>query len=160
VLNSCVHVWCSEDSCHGMLYFNLNRKNISYCQDEMRKCRLTVKERAFIQSIMDSVISKMQTRDMRKCCEYACRDIHSSSLAKRKLRVVVMTQIDSHGVLFFERLFKRYAPYKALPPPLRGKCLSAKAAELGLLQRTEWVRVDTATLKRECMMDPPGPKCT
>jgi hypothetical protein len=72
----------------------------------MRKCRLTEKERAFLQSIMDSAIPEIQTRDMRKCCEYACRVIHSSSLAKRKLRVVVMAQIDSHGVLFFKRLFE------------------------------------------------------
>ena len=120
----------------------------------MRKCRLTVKERAFIQSIMDSAISEIQTRDMRKCCEYACSIIHSSALAKRKLRVAVMAQIDSHDILFFERLFERYAPYKALTKPLRGKSLSAKATELGLLQRTEWVRVDRATVKRECMMAP------
>ena len=120
----------------------------------MRKCRLTEKKRAFLQSIMDSAISEIQTRDMRKCCEYACRVIHSSSVAKRKLRVVVMAQIDSHGVLFFERLFERYDPYKALTKPLRGKSLSAKATELGLLQRTEWVRVDTATLKTECTLAP------
>jgi hypothetical protein len=30
--------------------------------------------------------------------------------------------------------------------------LTVKASELGLLQRTEWVRVDRATVKRECMM--------
>ena len=120
----------------------------------MRKCRLTVKERAFIQSIMDSAISEIQTRDMRKCCEYACRIIHSSALAKRKLRVEVMAQIDSHDILFFERLFERYAPYKALTKPLRGKSLSAKASELGLLQRTKWVRVDTSTLKTECALAP------
>ena len=58
------------------------------------------------------------------------------------------------GMLFFEGLFKRYAPYKALTKPLRGKSLSAKATELGLLQRTEWVRVDTATLKTECTLAP------
>jgi hypothetical protein len=111
-----------------------------------------MKERAFLQSIMDSAISEIKTLDMQKCCEYACRVIHSSTLAKRKLRVVVMAPIDSHGVLFFERLFERYDPYKALTKPLRGKkSLSAKATELGLLERTEWVRVDTATLKTEAM---------
>jgi hypothetical protein len=65
-----------------------------------------------------------------------------------------MAQIDSHGELFFKRMFQRYVPYKALPKPLRGKSLSAKATELDLLQRTEWVRVDTATLKTECTLAP------
>ena len=87
-----------------------------------------------------------------KCCECACRLIHSTARARKELRDVVRAQIESHGELFFKRMFQRYAPYKALPPPLRGKYLSAQASELGLLQRTNAVRVDRATVKRECMM--------
>ena len=120
----------------------------------MRSCRLNGRERALLQGIMDSAMKEIKTRDMSKCCECACRLLHSTSWAKNKLRHVVMAQIESIGGLFFKRMFQRYVPYKALPKPLRGKSLSAKATELGLLQRTEWVRVDRATVKRECMMAP------
>ena len=120
----------------------------------MRSCRLNGKERALLQGIMDSAMKEIKTRDMTKCCECACRLLYSTSRAKNKLRHVVMAQIDSIGGLFFKRMFQRYVPYKALPKPLRGKSLSAKATELGLLQRTEWVRVDTDTLKTECTLAP------
>ena len=103
----------------------------------MRLCQLNGKERALLQVIMDSAMKEIKTRDMTKCCECACRLLHSTARAKSKLRDVVMAQIDSHGELFFKRMFQRYVPYKALPKPLRGKSLSAKATELGLLQRTE-----------------------
>jgi hypothetical protein len=103
---------------------------------------------------MDSAIANTQTKDMKKCCECACRLFHSLSKSNVKLRAVVMEKLETTatGMLFFEGLFKRYDPYKALPPPLRGKSLSAKASELRLLQRTNAVRVDRATVKRECMM--------
>ena len=120
----------------------------------MRSCRLNGRERALLQGIMDSAMKEIKTRDMSKSCECACRLLHSTSWAKNKLRHVVMAQIESIGGLFFKRMFQRYVPYKALPKPLRGKSLSAKATELGLLQRTEWVRVDTSTLKTECALAP------
>ena len=101
---------------------------------------------------MDSAIANTQTKDMNKCCECACRVLHSLSKSNVKVRAVVMKKIETTGMLFFKGLFQRYAPYKALPPPLRGKSLSAQASELGLLQRTNAVRVDRATVKRECMM--------
>ncbi len=101
---------------------------------------------------MDSAIGNTQTKDMNKCCECACRALHSLSKSNVKLRAVVMKKIETTGMLFIKGLFQRYAPYKALPPPLRGKSLSAQASELGLLQRTNAVRVDRATVKRECMM--------
>jgi hypothetical protein len=118
----------------------------------MRLFRLYYKERLFLQGIMDTAIENTQTKDMKKCCECACRLLHSLSKPNLKLRAVVMNKIDTSGMLFFEELFRRYAPYKALPPPLRGKSLSAQASDLGLLQRTNAVRVDRATVKRECMM--------
>ena len=118
----------------------------------MRLFRLYSKERLFLQGIMDSAIANTQTKDMKKCCESACRILHSLSKSKVKLRAVVMEQIETTGMPFFKGLFKRYDKYKALPPPLRGKSLSAKASELKLLQRTNAVRVDRATVKRECMM--------
>ena len=118
----------------------------------MRLFRLYSKERLFLQGIMDSAIANTQTKDMKKCCESACRILHSLSKSKVKLRAVVTVKIETTGMQFFKGLFKRYDPYKALPPPLRGKSLSAKASELRLLQRTNAVRVDRATVKRECMM--------
>jgi hypothetical protein len=123
-----------------------------YLKQGMRLFRLYYNERLFLQGIMDSAIENTQTKDMKKCCECACRLLHSLSKSNFKLRAVVMKKIDTIGMLFFEGLFKRYDPYKALPLPLRGKSLSAQASELGLLQRTNAVRVDRATVKRECMM--------
>ena len=103
---------------------------------------------------MDSAIANTQTKDMKKCCESACHILHSLSKSKVKLRAVVTVKIETTGMQFFKGLFKRYDPYKALPPPLRGKSLSAKASELKLIQRTNAVRVDRATVKKECMMAP------
>ena len=120
----------------------------------MRLFRLYSKERLFLQGIMDSAIANTQTKDMKKCCESACRILHSLSKSKVKLRAVVTDKIETTGMPFFKELFKRYDPYKALPPPLRGKSLSAKASELKLLQRTNAVRVDRATVKKECMLAP------
>jgi hypothetical protein len=57
-------------------------------------------------------------------------------------------------MLFFERMFCRYAPYKMLTPPLRAKDLYAKASEIGLLQRTNCIRVDTGTIRTECELAP------
>ena len=122
----------------------------------MQLFRLYSKERLFLQGIMDSAIENTQTKDMKKCCECACRLFHILSKSNVKLRAVVMEKFETTAtsMLFFEGLFRRYAPYKALTKPLRGKSLSAKASELGLLQRTEWVRVDTSTLKTECALAP------
>ncbi len=114
----------------------------------MRLCRLTGKERALLQGCMGRAMKEIQTHDMTKCSDCACRLIHSTARAQRELRDVVRAQIESHGEFFFKRMFQRYAPYKALPPPLRGKSLSAQASELDLLQRTNAVRVDRATVKR------------
>jgi hypothetical protein len=103
---------------------------------------------------MDGAIDEVQTRDMKKCCQHAlCRVLRSSSLST-KLRDVVIAQLESHGMLFFERMFCRYAPYKMLTPPLRAKDLYAKASELGLLQRTNCIRVDTGTIRTECELAP------
>ncbi len=73
----------------------------------MRLCRLNEKECALLQGCMERAMKEIQARDMTKCCECACRLIHSTARAQKELRDVVRAQIESHEELFFKRMFQR-----------------------------------------------------
>ena len=94
---------------------------------------------------MDRAVHHVQVRDTQKCCEYAHRAILADrkmlKLAKATLRMLVLDRLQCAGHVFFKSLFKRHAPFLALPKPVRGKALGVKASELSLVTRTENVFV-------------------
>jgi len=120
----------------------------------MPEWRLLNAEKEFLQQIMDRAVFNVQMRDMRLCCEHACRAILADQkmlkLATATLRPLVLDRIKCAGKTYFKSLFKRYGPYIALPKPLRGKALHIRGSELGLVTREETVKVNVATIKEEC----------
>jgi hypothetical protein len=120
----------------------------------MPSWRLHLGEKEFLQSIMNQAVENVKMRDMKMCCEYACRAILGDRKMLQKasttLRPVVLNRIKCAGVSYFEGLFKRHATFVALPKPLRGTALNRAASQLGLITRVKTVRVDAATIKEEC----------
>jgi hypothetical protein len=74
--------------------------------------------------------------------------------ATSMLRPVVMAKIKSVRDKFFIRLLDRHASYLALPKVLRGKAMLISASKLGLVTRSETVKVGVATIKQECLFAP------
>jgi hypothetical protein len=124
----------------------------------MRTFRLRDAEKEFLDTILDRAMNFVQMRDMQKCCEYACRavlvDKHMLKMTTALLRPVVLAKMKSARVTYFRKLFARNARFLALPKPLRGKALHKKASELGLVTRSETVKVGVATIKQECLLAP------
>jgi hypothetical protein len=122
----------------------------------MPEWRLRNAEKEFLQQIMDRTVFNVQMRDMRLCCEHACRVILADQkmlkLATATLRPLVLDRIKCAGNTYFKSLFKRHGPYIVLPKPLRGKALHIRGSELGLVTREETVKVNVATIKDECKL--------
>jgi hypothetical protein len=122
----------------------------------MPEWRLRNAEKEFLQQIMDRAMFNVQMRDMRLCCEHACRAILADQkmlkLATATLRPLVLDRIKCAGNTYFKSLFKRHGPYVALPNPLRGKALHIRGSELGLVTREKTMKVNVATIKDECKL--------
>jgi hypothetical protein len=124
----------------------------------MRAFRLRLAEKEFLQKFIDQALNCVETRDRKKCSEYACRPIladrHMLETAKVLLKPVVLAKIKSAGASFFKELLNRDANFLSLPKPLRDTALAVAASELGLSTRVKTVRVDVATIKDECKFAP------
>ena len=116
----------------------------------MRSFRLLVKEREYLQELIDEAVESVQLRDTKLCTAYVVRAVKTRALTTLRLRPVVVEAIEKAGKGCLPRMIHRHAAFTKLPFPLRGKALTNKAVELGLMQRTMAVRVDTRTIKEEC----------
>ncbi len=118
--------------------------------------RLYPEEREFFHRVIDKVFVIVQAKDMKVCVACALDiykiDVEVHNRGDAFLREVVQNAISKKGTKVFGGLMKRLPAYVRMTPALRGKILLAKAKQLGLPQRTQWVRVDTNTLKEECLM--------
>ena len=111
---------------------------------------MLVKEREYLQELIDEAVESVQLRDMKLCTAYVVRAVKTRALTTLRLRPVVVEAIEKAGKGCLPRMIHRHAAFTKLPFPLRGKALTNKAVELGLMQRTMAVRVDTRTIKEEC----------
>ena len=117
----------------------------------MRSFRLQRMEREYLHDVFDAAIESVQLRDIKLCTAFVVNAIKNNQRKTTlKLRWVVVQAIEKAGNLFLRRMINRYAAFQNLPFPLRGKALKNKAADLGLVQRTMAVRVDTKIIREEC----------
>ncbi len=79
--------------------------------------RLRLAEKEFLQKFIDQALNCVETRDRKKCSEYACRailaDRHMLETAKVQLRPVVLAKIKTAGASFFKVLLNRDANFIA-----------------------------------------------
>ena len=101
---------------------------------------------------MTEAIALVKLQDMKQCTVCVQDAVRACPLAKKMLRTEVRTTIATDGVRIFRRMLTRHAGYKKLSCPLRGIALARQAGKLGLVQRTETVRVDAHTLREECYL--------
>ncbi len=101
---------------------------------------------------MTEAIELVKLRDMKHCTVFVQDAVRARPLAKTMLRTEVRTTIATDGVRILRRMLTRHAGYKKMSSPLRGKGLTRQAVKLGLVQRTETVRVDAQTLREECYL--------
>jgi hypothetical protein len=118
----------------------------------MKSNWLTALERQYIQTLMTEAIELVKLRDMKQCTVFVQDAVRARPLAKTMLRTEVRTTIATDGVRILRRMLTRHAGYKKLSCPLRGMALARQAGKLGLVQRTETVRVDAHTLREECYL--------
>ena len=116
----------------------------------MRSYCLTRKEREYVQGLLNEAVTSVQWRDLKECVAFVRNALFSRKETTLKLRQVVRDRMNQDGVKILQDMFTRHAGYKKLPCPLRGNALKEQAAQLGLLQRTTRVRVDTCTIREEC----------
>ena len=116
----------------------------------MRSYCLTRKEREYVQGLLNEAVTSVQWRDLKECVAFVRNALFSRKETTVKLRQVVRDRMHQNGVKILQKMFTRHAGYKKLPCPLRGNALKEQAAQLGLLQRTKRVRVDTCTIREEC----------
>ena len=116
----------------------------------MRSYCLTRKEREYVQGLLNEAVTSVQWRDLKACVAFVRNALFSRKETTLKLRQVVRDRMNQDGVKILQDMFTRHAGYKKLPCPLRGNALKEQAAQLGLLQRTKRVRVDTCTIREEC----------
>ena len=116
----------------------------------MRHNWLTQVERQYVQTLLDEAIQHVKMRDMKSCTGFVQHAIQSRRMSTTTLSPNVIDKFAKDGFRLVERMLYRHAGYKNLPCPLRGKALHKKATEVGLVQRTKTVRVDTKTIINEC----------
>ena len=116
----------------------------------MRSYCLTRKEREYVHGLLNEAVTSVQWRDLKECVAFVRNALFSRKETTLKLRQVVRDRMNQNGVKILQDMFTRHAGYKKLPCPLRGNALKEQAAQLGLLQRTMTVRVDTRTIREEC----------
>ena len=112
--------------------------------------RLNVKEREYMIILIGEAVESVKVRNTKLCTEHVKTAIRNDALGTMKLRGVVVDAIIKDGKGCIPRLINRHAAFKQLPLPLRGNALKEQAGQLGLLQRTTTVRVDTCTIREEC----------
>jgi hypothetical protein len=116
----------------------------------MKSNWLTGLERLYLQTLMTEAVESVKLRDMKKCTVYVQEAARYRTLATTMLRSEVRTTIANDGVRILRRMLTRHAAFKKLSCPLREMALEKEAAKLGLIQRTNRVRVDARTLREEC----------
>jgi len=112
--------------------------------------RLQRKERDSMRNIIDEAVATVKVRDIKVCTQFVLHALKTRALPTLKLRQVIVEAIVKGDRCSLRRMINRHDGFKQLPFPLRGKALQNKASELGLLQRTMTVRVDTCTIREEC----------
>ena len=118
----------------------------------MKSNWLTGSERLYLQTLMTEAVESVKLRDMKKCTVFVQEAVRFRTLASTMLRSEVRTTIANDGVRILRRMLTRHAAFKKLSCPLRGMALEKEAGKLGLVQRTETVRVDAHTLREECYL--------
>ncbi len=116
----------------------------------MRSYCLTRMERQYMQGLLNEAVTSVQWRYLKECVAFVRNALLFRKETTLKLREVVRDRMNQNGVKILQNMFTRHAGYRKLPCPLRGNALKDQASHLGLLQRTNRVRVDTCTIREEC----------
>ena len=103
-----------------------------------------------MRDIIDEAVASVKVRDIKLCTEFVLNALKTRALHTLKLRLVIVEAIVKAEIGSLRRMINRHDGFKQLPYPLRGNALKEQAAQLGLLQRTTRVRVDTSTIREEC----------
>ncbi len=116
---------------------------------------LTRFERDYVHTLLKDAIEHAKMRDMKSCVAFVQHALNSRPRATSMLRPEVITKFAKDGFPLLRQMLNRHAGYKTLPSPLRGKALHNRASDLGLQERTNRVRVDTHTIREECIYAQP-----
>ena len=116
----------------------------------MRRNWLTHVEREYVRTLLDEAIEHVKVRDREACAKYVEHAIRTRRMSTAFLSQDVINTFANKGFGIINGMLKRHAGYANLPLPLRAKALHNKAAAVGLVQRTNTVRVDASTLREEC----------
>jgi hypothetical protein len=116
----------------------------------MRRNWLTKVEREYVRSLLDEAIQHVKLRDRKACAKFVQHAIRTRRMSTAFLSQDVINTFANKGFGIINGMLKRHAGYANLPLPLRAKALHNKAAAVGLVQRTNTVRVDASTLREEC----------
>jgi hypothetical protein len=116
----------------------------------MRRNWLTKVEREYVRSLLDEAIQHVKLRDRKACAKFVQHAIRTRRMSTAFLSQDVINTFANKGFGIINGMLKRHAGYANLPLPLQAKALHNKAAAVGLVQRTNKVRVDASTLREEC----------
>ena len=117
-----------------------------------RSYRMNRQELNYLRTLIDEAVETVHLRDIKKCAEFVLHAIKGRKVATTMLRPHVIDTMTTKGLCQLKPILYRHAAFANLKSPLRGKALHRKATEVGLVQRTMTVRVDTKTIRNECNM--------
>ena len=106
----------------------------------------------YLRTLIDEAVETVHLRDIKKCADFVLHAIKGRKVATTMLRPHVIDTMTTKGLCQLKPILYRHAAFANLKSPLRGKALHRKATEVGLVQRTMTVRVDTKTIRNECNM--------
>ncbi len=143
---------CTECTCMGFSgrvdEINLRKTSSTGRTYTMRRNWLTKLERQYVHSLLDEAVEHVKTRDMKSCAAFVQHAIKSRLMSTSRMRPEVINKVAKDGFRLLQRMLNRHAAYTNLPPcPLRGEALHRKASTVGLVQRTNTLRVDVSTLR-------------
>jgi hypothetical protein len=108
-----------------------------------------------VHTLLNEAIEPVKMRDMKSCVAFVLLALNSRPRATSMLRPDVISKFANDGFSILRQMLNRHAGYKTLRSPLRGKALHNSASDLGLQERTNRVRVDTHTIRKECIYAQP-----